>query len=142
MKGQELIFKLYKMDPIKTSLAPWLNLRNANKAISFYKEAFDAIETYRLDAPPEAGVVVKLSIQGVEFWISDGAEQDSAKRESVGGGTIRMILTVANPETFFEKALNAGATEIFPIGEEHGWKLGRIMDPFGLHWEIGYPLNS
>ena len=129
------------MNPITTSLAPWLTFRDATKAIHFYKQAFDAVETYRLDAPPEAGVIVRLSIQGVEFWVSDGAQQDSVTPESVGGGTIRMILTVANPEFFFNKALLAGATEIFPIGEDYGWRLGRIIDPFGLHWEIGHPLD-
>jgi PhnB protein len=38
----------------------------------------------------------------------------------------------------FDRALKAGATQVFPIGEEHGWKLGRIVDPFGHHWEIGH----
>jgi PhnB protein len=36
--------------------------------------------------------------------------------------------------------VSAGATEIDPVGEEHGWRLGRIQDPFGHHWEIGKPL--
>jgi len=48
---------------------------------------------------------------------------------------------VEEPEAFFEKALNAGAKEIFPVGEEHGWKLGRLVDPFGLHWEIGHQIS-
>jgi len=51
-----------------------------------------------------------------------------------------MILTVADPDAVFERALIAGATEVFPVGEEHGWRLGRVADPFGLHWEIGYQL--
>ena len=60
----------------------------------------------------------------------------------MGGGPIRMILTVANPEQIFAQALAAGATEIFPVGVEHGWKLGRLVDPFGLHWEIGHPVDE
>jgi PhnB protein len=51
-----------------------------------------------------------------------------------------MILTVPNPDAIFTQALAAGATEIFPVGEEHGWRLGRLVDPFGLHWEIGYEI--
>jgi len=39
-----------------------------------------------------------------------------------------------------ERAVAAGATVIYPVGEEHGWRLGRIEDPFGHHWEIGKPL--
>ena len=49
-----------------------------------------------------------------------------------------MILTVDDPDQLFTRAINAGATEIFPVGEEHGWRLGRVADPFGLHWEIGH----
>ena len=122
-----------------TSIAPWLSVSNAAKAVAFYKNAFDAIETYRLEIPDGGGLVVKLSIEGAEFWLSDGANDNVP--ESLGGGTIRMILTVADPHSRFSKAVNAGATEIFPVGEEHGWRLGRIVDPFGLHWEIGHPLT-
>jgi PhnB protein len=53
-----------------------------------------------------------------------------------------MILTVPDPDTLFLRALKAGATEVFPVGEEHGWRLGRLVDPFGLHWEIGRELIS
>ncbi len=41
------------------------------------------------------------------------------------------------PEAVFAQAVAAGASEIFPVGEEHGWELGRVVDPFGLHWESG-----
>jgi PhnB protein len=53
-----------------------------------------------------------------------------------------MILTVPNPDAIFAQAIAAGATEIFPVGEEHGWRLGRLADPFGLHWEIGHQLAA
>jgi PhnB protein len=52
-----------------------------------------------------------------------------------------MILTVADPDAVFAQAVKAGASVVFPVGEEHGWRLGRVVDPFGLHWEIGRPLN-
>jgi PhnB protein len=53
-----------------------------------------------------------------------------------------MILTVADPDAVFAQAMQAGATEVFPVGEEYGWRLGRIVDPFGHHWEIGHELNK
>ena len=28
-----------------------------------------------------------------------------------------------------------------PVADEHGWRLGRIIDPFGHEWEIGKPLD-
>jgi len=127
--------------PLPVSLSPWLSVRDAVAAVSFYKSAFGATEEYRLEIPG-GGLVVRLAVEGATFWVSgEPGNHDSAIPESVGGNTVRMILTVADPDSFFAKALKAGATEIFPVGEAHGWKLGRLVDPYGLHWEIGYQLT-
>jgi len=126
--------------PIPCTIAPWLTVRNGQQALRFYQEAFGATVVYRLK-DPDAGVVARLSVEGAEFWVSDG-QLDEAGPESLGGGSVRMILTVADPDTVFAQALAAGASEVFPVGEEHGWRLGRLVDPFGLHWEIGHPLAA
>jgi len=124
--------------PIPCSIAPWLTVRDGLQALRFYQEAFGAVVVYRLE-DPAAGVVARLSVEGAEFWVSDG-QLDGSRQESLGGGSVRMILTVGDPDTVFAQALAAGASEVFPVGEEHGWRLGRLVDPFGLHWEIGHPL--
>ena len=124
---------------IPTSIAPWLSVRSSVKAVEFYIAAFGAIETYRLE-DPGGNAVVKLSVEGAEFWLSD-SDSGNTEPEAVGGGSVRMILTVADPDAVFAQALKSGATEIFPVGEEYGWRLGRLIDPFGLHWEIGRPVN-
>jgi PhnB protein len=118
---------------VRTSIAPWLSVSSSAQAVEFYASAFGAVETYRLE-DPDGNAVVKLSINGAEFWLSDS---DNSNRGVLGGGSIRMILTVTDPDAVVEQALKAGATEVFPVGEEHGWRLGRLVDPFGLHWEIG-----
>jgi len=118
-------------------IAPWLSLRDSNKALDFYTRAFGAIETYRTDTPD--GVIARLSVGGAQFWVSPGEKGSGA--ETVGGGTIRFILVVADPDTAFARAIAAGATEVFPVGEAHGWRLGRLTDPFGLDWEIGRELG-
>jgi PhnB protein len=124
---------------IPTTIAPWLSIENCNKAITFYRHAFDATEAYRLEM--DGGLVVKLSVGGAEFWLSgNSSDNEDFVFQPLGGGSIRMILTVHDPDALFAKALTAGALEVFPIGEEHGWRLGRLIDPFGLHWEIGHPL--
>jgi PhnB protein len=124
------------------SIAPWLSVRNAVKAVDFYKSAFGAIEVYRLEIP-DGGLVVTLSVDGAEFWVSgESPESNGSSSEPLGGYSVRMILTVTNPDTLFARALAAGASEVFPVGEDHGWRLGRLVDPFGLHWEIGHPLGS
>jgi PhnB protein len=125
---------------ITTSIAAWLSIRDCAKAVDFYKSAFGAIETYRLEIP-DGGLVVKLSVGGAEFWLSsESSGNDSINPESVGGGSVRMILTVSDPDALFAQALKAGASQVYPVGEEHGWRLGRLADPFGLHWEIGHQL--
>jgi PhnB protein len=137
MTNQE---NLKALVPIPGSISPWLSVSDGAKAVEFYRAAFGAIQTYRLDAP-DGGVVAKLSVDGAEFWLSGEAPGNTApppKAES----SIRMILTVTDPDTMFARALNAGATEIFPVGEGHGWRLGRLEDPFGYHWEIGRPLDE
>lgn len=126
-----------KVRSIQTTIAPWLTVQRGEEAVSFYKAAFDAAETYRLETP--GGLIVRLSVNGAEFWVS-GSSEDAPNAQLPGGDSIRMILTVSDPDIFFARALKAGASEIFPVGEEHGWRLGRLVDPFGLHWEIGYEL--
>jgi PhnB protein len=122
-----------KNSVIHTSIAPWLTVNNGKKAVAFYAAAFNAIETYKLE---DTGVfIVRLNVNDTEFWISENADSNNLNNIN-----IRMILTVPNPEEIFDNALKAGAKEIFPVGEDHGWKLGRIEDAFGLHWEIGYEL--
>jgi PhnB protein len=51
-----------------------------------------------------------------------------------------MVLIVEDPEGVFQRAVAAGAKVVSPVSDGHGWRVGRIVDPFGHHWEIGKPL--
>ena len=122
------------------SIAPMLSVRSGARAVEFYKAAFGAIEVYRVE-DPGGSVVSRLSVEGAEFWVSDESpEHDNFSPESLGGGTVRMILTVPDPDATFATAVAAGAREVVPVKEDYGWRLGRVVDPFGHHWEIGHPL--
>jgi PhnB protein len=124
------------------SIAPMLSVRNGAGAVEFYKSAFGAIEVYRVESP-DGAVVSRLSVNGAEFWLSDESpEHGNFSPESLGGGTVRMILTVPDPDAMFANALAAGAREIVAVKEDYGWRLGRVVDPFGHHWEIGRPLSQ
>lgn len=123
---------------ITPSIAPWLTIADGRRAAEFYSAAFGALETYRLEAP-DGALILRFSLGGAEWWVSGGPMAET-EPVPLGADTIRMILTVADPDTLFARALAAGATEVFPVGEGHGWRLGRLIDPFGLHWEIGHPL--
>jgi PhnB protein len=129
-------------DDRRARILPELSVKRGRAAIAFYEAAFGAVEEYRVGGTDaHEPVVAQLSVQGASFWVSDEApEHGTFSPESLGGGTVRMLLIVEDPAAVIERAVAAGATEIHPVGEEHGWRLGRIQDPFGHHWEIGKPL--
>ena len=125
---------------LRCSIAPLLSVRNGARAVEFYKAAFGAREIYRVESP-DGAVVSRLSVEGAEFWLSgESPDKGDFGPESASVGSVRMILTVPDPDAMFAKALAAGAQQIFAVQEEHGWRLGRLADPFGHHWEIGRPL--
>jgi PhnB protein len=124
----------------KTVIQPMLSVRNGAQAVEFYKAAFGAREAFRIDAE-DGTVVARLSVEGAEFWLADESpEHKNFSPETLGGGSVRMVMIVADPDAVFQRAVAAGAIVIHPVGEDHGWRLGRIVDPFGHHWEIGKPL--
>src|SRR4026209_863660 len=124
------------------SIAPMLSVRNGGCAVDFYRAAFGASEVFRIESP-DGAVVARLSVEGAEFWLSDESpEHGNYSPESLGGGTVRMIFTVPDPAATFAKALAAGARQVVRVEENYGWRLGRVVDPYGHHWEIGHPLAS
>jgi PhnB protein len=126
----------------KTSIAPMLSVRRGAKAIEFYKSAFGASELFRLDSE-DGAIVARLSAQGAEFWVADESpEHKNFSPESLGGGSVRMVMIVEDPDAAFDRAVSAGATVVHPVSNQYGWRLGRIADPFGHHWEIGKPLSQ
>lgn len=106
----------------KTTIAPMLSVRNGAKAIEFYKSAFGAGELFRLDAP-SGEVVARLSVGPAEFWVADESpEHKNFSPESLGGGTVRMVMVVQDPDAAFARAVAAGATVVRPVCNDYGWR--------------------
>jgi len=129
------------MSAPQTSIAPMLSVRRGAQAIEFYKAAFGASELFRLDS--ETGdVVARLSVEGAEFWVADESpEHLNFSPESLGGGSARMVMIAADPDAVFKQAVAAGATVVHPVSDQpYGWRVWRLVDPSGHHWEIGKPL--
>lgn len=121
-----------------TTLAPWLTVRDAGAAIDFYRAAFGAAVTESLDDGAGTVFVAALSVDSAAFWVA----ADPGFRGNVAdGGPVRMILTVSDPDAVHAAAVAAGATEIGSVHEEHGWRIGRVADPDGHHWEVGRRLD-
>jgi PhnB protein len=123
-----------------TSIAPWLSVRNGAAAVEFYKAAFGAVEKFRIEND-SGEVVARLAIGGAEFWLADESpEYGNFSPETLGWSTCRMLMIVVDPDVAFERAVAAGATVVSEMNDQHGWRVGRVVDPFGHHWEIGRPL--
>jgi PhnB protein len=125
------------------AIAPMLSVRNGARAIEFYKEAFGARELFRVDGEGGA-VVARLCVGEAEFWLADESpEHANFSPESLGGSSVRMVMTAKDPDAVFERAVRVGAKVVWPVSNQpYGWRLGRIVDPFGHHWEIGRPLDE
>lgn len=126
----------------KTSIAPMLSVRNGAKAIEFYKAAFGARDVFRHD-DNKGSVIARLSVEGAEFWVADESpEHLNFSPDTLNGGTVRLVMVVNDPDSAFARAVEAGAKVVHPVSNEYGWRLGRIVDPYGHHWEIGKPLSE
>jgi len=125
----------------KTSIAPMLSVRRGAKAIEFYKAAFGAREMFRVD-DEKGAVVAQLAVGDADFWVADESpEHSNFSPETLGGGTTRMVMVVEDPDGAFDRAVKAGGTVVRAVCNDYGWRLGRFVDPFGHHWEIGKPLS-
>lgn len=125
----------------QTTIAPMLSVRRGASAVEFYKKAFRAEERFRIEND-KGEVVARLAVDGAEFWVADESPAHANfSPESLGGGTTRFVLTVDDPDAVFATAVSAGATVVSPMGNQHGWRVGRVVDPFGHHWEIGRPIE-
>lgn len=122
----------------QTIVTATLAVRRWAEAIEFYKAAFGAAEVYCVPG----GGVARLSVAGAEFWVAEESQaHKNFSPESLGGCSVRMLLIVEDPNAVCARAIRAGATEVLPVSDAHCWRLGRIVDPFGHHWEIGRPLS-
>jgi PhnB protein len=123
-----------------TSIQPELWVERPGEAIAFYEAAFGAKVVHRVGEGD--AIVAQLAVGDASFWIATSST--AAKRFSppeIGGATGRTLLVVDEPDRVAAHAVAAGATEKSPVSDEHGWRVGRIIDPFGHEWEIGVPLG-
>jgi PhnB protein len=123
------------------SIQPELWVERASAAVAFYQAAFGATVMYQVGEGDD--IVAQLSVDGAAFWVTEADPSMSRlSPRAIDGATSRTLLVIADPDHLIRQAVGAGATEISPVGDEHGWRLGRITDPFGHEWEIGHPLAA
>jgi PhnB protein len=108
--------------------------------LAFYEAAFGAAVVHCVGEDDD--IVAQLQVGDAAFWVAPTSpDMKRYSPHTVSGTTGRTLLVVEDPDDVVRRAVAAGAIEISPVSDEHGWRLGRIIDPSGHEWEIGSPLG-
>ena len=123
-----------------TSIQPELWVERAGQAIAFYAEAFGARVLHRVGEGDD--IVAQLAVGEAAFWVAAaGPDVGRFSPRAIGGATSWTLLVADDPDAVLRRAIQACATEKSAAGDEHGWRVGRVVDPFGPEWEIGKPIG-
>jgi len=118
------------------SVTPYLMIKGASEAIEFYKQAFDAIEIFRLPRPNGQIGHAEIKIGDSSIMLADPCEQGAfSSPQSLGGSSVALYVYVADVDGQFAQAVRAGAKEIKPVQDQfYGDRTGTLEDPFGHIW--------
>ena len=126
--------------PIPTgfhSVTPHLVVNNAAAAIDFYREAFGAVELFRLTMGDKIGhAEIKIGDSPVRL-ADEFADMGYLGPNRRGGTSVQLMIYLADADLAYERAIRAGATERRPV-EDHffGDRSGTVIDPFGHEWTL------
>ena len=124
-----------------TAIQPELWTDRAAAAVAFYQAAFGARVLHQVGEGDD--IVAQLAVGDAAFWVSPGGPAGPRfSPAAIGGATGRTLLLADDSDALFARAVAAGAAPVSAMTDEHGWRLGRILDPFGHEWEIGQPLGA
>ncbi|MBI4169998.1 MAG: VOC family protein [Acidobacteria bacterium] len=121
------------------TVTPYLVVRDAGKAIEFYKRAFGAEEVMRMPGPDGKGVGhAEVKIGDAYVYLADENPQWGCRSpQSLGGSPASLHLYVQDVDAAFKRAIAAGATEKMPVADMFwGDRYGKLADPFGFEWGI------
>lgn len=122
----------------QSALTPYLVVKDAARAIGFYKAAFGASELFRLAEPSGKVGHAELRAHGGHFMLADEYPDFGAlSPASIGGSPVKLHLYVEDADSVIARAVEAGATLLRPVKDQFcGDRSGTIADPFGHHWNI------
>lgn len=132
---------------VQPVLAPHLVVDGAAAAIDFYVKAFGATEMIRLPGPGGKLAHAAVQINGFMVMLNDDfpemCDGNSSTPTALGGTPVTMHLTVDDVDSWFERAVNAGATVVMPLEEQFwGDRYGVVRDPFGHQWSLAQPVRE
>jgi PhnB protein len=122
--------------PAIRSVTPYLCVKNARGAIEFYRRAFDAVETLRLEDDRGRVSHCELGIGDGRIYLADEfPEMAIVGPQTLGGTPVIIDLDVNDIEVWVERALALGATLVRPLAlPDVGLQSGKVRDPYGHIW--------
>jgi PhnB protein len=117
---------------------PYLIIKNAARAIDFYKKAFGATERMRMADPTGKVMHAEIQIGDSRIMIADEFPEMGARSpESLGGSPVSIFLYVEDVDALAKQATSAGAKVLMPVQDQFwGDRYGKLTDPFGHVWDI------
>ena len=123
------------------SIQTELWVEQAARALALYGDAFGARVVHCAGEGDDN--VAQLAVGDAMFWVAAaGSDMGRFSPKALGGGTSRTLLVVDDPDSVVKSAVEAGAVATSPVADEHGWRIGRVVDPFGHEWEVGKPAGQ
>lgn len=121
----------------KTAFSPLLKIENGTTDISFYKNAFGAIEHFCFTNDDGSIHVAELDIDGAIFHLHEQMPNTGSCPHKLNDTTVTIGLFTNDVHAVFNKAVAAGATVMNPVTDyEYGYRQGDLLDPFGHQWTI------
>jgi PhnB protein len=121
------------------SVTPYLIVKDAAKALEFYKRALGAVETVRMPGPGGKIMHAEIKLGDSMIMLADECpEMDALSPQTVGGSPIFLALYVEDVDALTKQAIAAGAKVVRPVQNQfYGDRSGTVVDPFGHRWTIG-----
>ena len=117
---------------------PYLIMKGASDAIEYYKQAFGAMERFRVPGPDGLIGHAEISIGDSTIALADEVVEMGFKGpKTFGGSPISLMLYVTDVDAVFASAIAAGGKEVRPVENQfYGDRTGSLEDPFGHSWYI------
>jgi PhnB protein len=123
---------------MSTRITPYLCVRDAARALDFYREAFGAVETLRIAEPGGRIGHAEIEIDGAGVMLSDEyPDMGVQSPQALGGSPVTLHVYLDDVDTIFARALAAGGKELRPVADQfYGDRGGKLEDPFGHVWWV------
>jgi len=120
------------------TVSPYLAVDDAAAAIEYYKQAFGAEETMRMNGPDGKVGHAELKIGDSHVMLSDPFPQSSTSPpKELGGTTGSIFMYVEDVDSVVQQAVDAGGTVTMEVQDMFwGDRFGSVTDPFGHTWSI------